>query len=311
MPAFSYRGLPHFVQWAGQKPRFCDVDPITHCLDPECVEHVINDQTTSILHVCNFNSPGEISKLSKLAGMYDIPIFLDSVYGMGCSYDGIRLGGFGQAEVYSLHATKLINGFEGGYITTNDDGLADILRWQRNFALPGLQPGKIDDKQYILGTNAKLNELHAAMALLSLKRIDEIIHHNKSRYMAYREIFKQIPGIRILPCDDNTGDKRNYQMVVIEVDSAWPLSRDQMLMLLKAEGCAINAYYSPPLHQSKYITSGFIDKLPVSEELSRRFLQLPVGQHVSINDVKAIGNLMEFVYENGRDISRKMKNFEY
>ena len=312
MPAFSYRGLPHFVKWAGQQPRYCDVDPVSHCLDPGCVEDMIDKQTTSILHVCNFNSPGDIAGLCEIAGKYDVPVFLDSVYAMGCSLNGVMLGGLGKAEVYSIHATKLLNGFEGGYITTDDDNLAELLRWQRNFALPGLQPDRYDGNQYILGINAKLNELHAAMALLSLRRIDEIIERNKRRYLAYCEIIAQIPGLKILPCNDSLADKRNYQMAVIEIGEEWPLSRDQIHVLLRAEGCAINPYYSPPLYRSASM-SGQPEtfSLPVTEKLSKRFLQLPVGEHVTVEDIHEIGHLLEFLHLNGAEIALRLNTLEH
>jgi len=306
MPAFSFRGLPHFAGWAGQVPRFCDVDPVTHCLDPARVESAINDRTTSILSVCNFNSPGFIDELSALGDRYHIPVFLDSVYGLGCSYKGVMLGRFGRAEVYSTHATKLLNGFEGGYITTDDDDLAEILRWQRNFAFPGLRPVALEESQYVLGMNAKLNELHAAMALASLERLDKTIAGNRLRYQAYCDVFGTIAGLTILSCGDVRGEKRNYEMVLVEFGEGWPLTRDEMLTILKAEGCAIGPYYSPPLHRTSH---GSPDQtLPVAEDLAQRFLQLPSGEQMSVEDVKVLGDLFRFLGRHGKSISTRLQS---
>lgn len=307
MPAFSYRGLPHFVQWAGQLPHFCDVDSVTHGLDPKAVEKSINKQTTSILAVCNFNSPGHLEELCEISDKHEIPLFLDSVYGLGCTNRGELLGGFAKAEVYSAHATKLLNGFEGGYITTNNDELADVLRWQRNFTLPGLRPEGISDYGQVLGVNAKLNELHAAMALLSLERLDDVIARNQQRYEAYRDILNAIPGLSILPCLDSETEKHNYQLVVAEVAEGWPFTRDETVKLLRSEGMAIGPYYSPSLHQSEHAPAGMpVPYLPVSEELSRRFFQLPVGELVSIDDIHRIGRFLVFINHNRERIMGRL-----
>ncbi len=246
MPAFSYRGLPHFARWAGQSPGFCDVDAATHTLDPADAAVRVTERTTSILAVCNFNSPGDIEALEDLSRRSGAPLIIDSVYGLGASHGGRTLGGFGAAEVFSTHATKLLNGFEGGYITTNDDDLAEALRWQRNFALPGLRPPGAD-LDHVLGMNAKLNEAHAAMALASLDGMDLVIEGNKARYQAYAAQLDQIPGLSLVACDDSR-DRRNFQLAVLDIQSPWPLDRDETLKLLRAEGAAVSGYYSPPLH---------------------------------------------------------------
>jgi dTDP-4-amino-4,6-dideoxygalactose transaminase len=311
MPAFSYRGLPHFAQWAGQMPRFCDVDPLTHGLDPQAVENCLSEATTAILVVCNFNSPGAIDELCALGQRHNIPVILDSVYGLGSSYKGRLLGGFADAEVFSTHATKLLNGFEGGYITTNNDELAATLRWQRNFSLHGLRPPAADKWPHALGVNAKLNELHAAMALLSLDRLAGVIERNKQRYEAYRAEIEDIDGVSLLPSLDDQTEKRNYEMAILDIDPGWPLTRDQLLAILKAEGAAISPYYSPPLHKSPHRPADMaVPDLPVSEQLATRYLQLPVGEQVSLDDIAQIGALLSFVHEQGAEIAGRLQSVE-
>ena len=308
MPAFSYRGLPHFAQWAGQLPRFCDVDPVSHTLDPVALERCVTDRTTSILAVCNFNSPGALDEIFAVGERRNVPVLIDSVYGLGSSYKGKLLGGFGHAEVYSMHATKLLNGFEGGYITTNDDGLAAQLRWQRKSALHGLRPPSTGGWDYVLGLNAKLNELHAAMALLSLDRLERVINRNRERYEAYRDALAPIHGVRLLPYLDSASERRNFQMAVIEVTDEWPLTRDDTLALLRAEGAAISPYYSPPLHKSPHAPTGIeVPDLPVSEHLATRFIQLPVGELVSREDISEIGSFLRFIRDNHTGVAACLK----
>jgi len=303
MPAFSYRGLPHFCQWAGQTPRFCDVDRRTHFLDVRAVEAAVSAVTTSILAVCNFNNPGDIEGVCAVGRRHGVPVFLDSVYAAGATHGGRMLGSFAHAEVFSLHATKLLNGFEGGYITTDDDDLDRLLRWQRNFALPGSRP-PVAGAESVLGLNAKLNEFHAALATLSVDRLDGIIARNRARYEAYCRGLARIPALSLIPYAE--GERANYQMAVVEIRAGWPLSRDETVALLRAEGAAISAYYSPPLHRSEHCPAGVATPaLPVAEELARNFVQLPVGELTTVADVDAICGLLAFVAENGAGAAKR------
>ena len=308
MPAFSYRGLPHFAQWAGQMPRFCDVEAGTHALDPRAVAAAIGPQTTSILGVCNFNAPGDLDGLCEVAERFGVPIVFDSVYAVGSTYRSIPLGGFGRAEVYSFHATKLLNGFEGGYVTTNDDDLAAVLRWQRDGARPTARPHALAANARVLGANARLNEIHAALARLALAEFDAIVDGNRRRLAAYREIVATIPGLELLPYPGEPEERRNYELVVADVGEPWPLTRDQTVVLLRAEGAAITAYYSPPLHRSVHAPPGIpIPDLPVSEALAERFIQLPVGALTSLEDIARLGELLAFVTGHGAEIRARLE----
>ncbi|MEK7996189.1 MAG: aminotransferase class I/II-fold pyridoxal phosphate-dependent enzyme [Planctomycetota bacterium] len=306
MPAFSFRGLPHFARWAGQQPRFCEVSVDTHTLDPRAVSEAIDSNVRAILAVCNCHSPGDIDGLSRVAAAQGIPILFDSVYAQGATYRGQVLGGFGAAEVYSLHATKLLNGFEGGYITTNNDDLAARLRWQREFCLPSIRPAGVAENENILGINAKLNELHAAMALLSLDHFDDIVAGNQQRFEAYAEVCSRLPGLRLVTAPE-TGERRNYALMIAETTPPWPLSRDQTVAILRAEGAAISPYYSPALHRSNQDSRNLpMPELPVTNALASRFLQLPGGELVSLDDVRAIGRLLEFLVENGTVVASRL-----
>ena len=301
MPAFTFRGLPHFAAWAGQTPRFADVDPITHTLTPQAVATAIGEHTTSILAVCNCQSPGDIAGLCAVAERHQLPIFFDSVYGLGSNYAGRRLGGFGRAEVFSLHASKLLNGFEGGYITTNDADLARLVRYQRNFCY-----GSDDDETAgrVIGLNAKLNELHAAMALLSLDRIDASIAANRERYETYVTACADIQGLRLLAYPEPAVAPSGYPLVIVELLPSWPLDRERMIALLRAEGAIIGPYYSPPLHRREGAPTP-TPSLPVTEDLARRFIQLPCGSLVSAADIDAIAGLLRFVAAHGAEIAAR------
>ncbi len=304
MPAFSFRGLPHFAQWAGQLPRFCDVDRTKHTLDANAVDSAISEQTTSILAVCNFNDPGDIEALCSVARYHNVPIFLDSVYAVGSTYQGRILGSFANAEVFSLHATKLLNGFEGGYITTDDDDLAKKIRWQRNFAPPGSCP-QMADTEHVIGLNTNLNEMHAAMAFLTIDKLKSIVARNYARYKAYQTGLAFVDGLTLVPYAE--GERMNHQLVVMEVESDWPLTRDQTVALLRAEGAAITAYYSPPLHLSEHCpTEMEVPRLPIAEELAEKFVQLPVGELTKVEDIRRICQFLFFIGECGPAVAERL-----
>lgn len=299
MPSFSYRGLPHFARWASQEPLFCEVDGDSHTLEPAAVAGALAPTVTSILAVANFNHSGDIAALEALASTSGTALFFDSVYAMGNTHGGRRMGGFGQAEVFSLHATKLLNGFEGGYVTTNDDSLAGSLRELRD-------GGGIDRDLPCAPLEARLNEMHAAMALLNLRRIDETIAANYARYEAYRRGLEDIPEISLVPYRSESGESSNYQMAVIEVAESSVLARDDLLGILRAEGMMISAYYSPPLHKAPGASGSATRSLPLTERLGQRYLQLPVGEKVSVGDISQVCGLIQFVLASAGSIASRL-----
>jgi dTDP-4-amino-4,6-dideoxyglucose len=290
IPAFGFRGLPHLARWADQTPRFCDVDPLTHGLDPQSVAAVIGRHTTAILGVCNFDSPGDIDELCEVAAAHRVPVLFRSANALGSTYRGRRLGGFGRAEVYSLHAAKLLNGFEGGYVTTDDDDLAAMLRSQRDF-----------------GLDERLTPAHAAMAYLGLDGLADVIARNERRFVAYEAVVAPLSGLGLLPRADARKERLNYQMVVLEVGQEWPLTRDQTAALLRAEGAAIRPYCSPALHLAfDYPARTTPPHLPMAEALATHFLHLPVGERVSLDDIERIGGRLAFVARHGGAIAALM-----
>jgi dTDP-4-amino-4,6-dideoxyglucose len=307
VPAFGFKGLPHFVRWAGLTPIYCDIEARSHGLDPEAVARAINSRTRAIVPVCNFNGPGPLDILLRLAGNRGIPVIVDSVDGVGATFQGTPMGSFGLAEVFSLHATKLINGFEGGYVTTNDDDIANALMLQRNFGIPTGGAHRSAKNESLLGLNAKLNELHAVMALLSLERVDDIIAANRRRWLAYAEAFQGLPGLRLVAYPPD--EKSAYRLVVVEIHPDWPLSRDATVALLRAEGILALPYFSPPLHRSPYCpTPSPMPSLPVTDELSGKMMQMPSGENVTDAAISAAAALLHFTARNAMAIHDALRS---
>lgn len=291
IPTFTYTGLPHIVRWAGQTPRFCDIDSGTHTLTAASVAAALRDDTLMVLGVHQANSPCPIEALSALCAERELALLFDAVHGLGASHRGRPIGGFGLAEVFSLHATKLLNGFEGGYITTDDDELAALLRRKRNFGYTG--ESSIDT----LGLNAKLNEVHAASALAALDDLPRVIARNHQRLQRYRDAFAGIAGLSWIAYPRQ--DASNAEFPLLRLAPDWPVSRDTLVAILRAEGALARPYYSPPLHLQD---DPHHPPLPVAEALSTCIVQMPTGESVGAGDIERLAELVRFVATHGEAI---------
>lgn len=299
MPSFTYRRMADIAAWVNLKPHFCEVEPATLAMSAATVRPCINVNTALILGVHPIVNCCDIDGLVALAKEKNIPLLFDSVESVYESTAGGKVGEFGNAEIFSLHASKFLNGFEGGYITTNDASLARQLALMRGFGFGGedniVVPG---------GMNAKLNEIHAAMTLASLDGVEEQVARNRQRYYTYRRLLPAIPGIRLLEFDER--HRAGYKNIVVELLDEWPLTRADTINILNAEKIIARAYYSPPLHR-KPMTYGYVPAdLPVTDRLAEKFLNLPCGHLVSNDDIADIVELLEFVSANADRINDRL-----
>ena len=192
VPSFTFIATAHALQWQEITPVFCDVDPATHNLDPTKVEAMITPRTTGIMGVHMWGRPCAIETLSEIAQRRGLKLMFDAAHAFGNSYKGRMIGNFGQAEVFSFHATKFFNTFEGGAVVTNDDELAAKIRLMTNFGFAGY------DNVIYVGTNGKMSEVSAAMGLTGLESLDEFIATNLHNYEAYRTGLQESPASRSL-----------------------------------------------------------------------------------------------------------------
>jgi dTDP-4-amino-4,6-dideoxygalactose transaminase len=285
VPSLTFVATAHALQWQQITPVFADVAPGTHHLDPDQVERVLTPRTTGIIGVHLWGQACDIEGLCELAHRRKLALMFDAAHAFGCSYDGKMIGGFGDCEVFSFHATKFFNSFEGGAVVTNNGDLADRMRLMRNFGFAGL------DKVVYIGTNGKMSEVCAAMGLTSLESVDEFIATNRRNYLAYRHALAGLPGIRLFNYDDS--EKCNYQYVVLEVDPARAgLTRDELLAVLVAENVNARRYFWPGCHRmepycSYYPNAGLL--LPETEHVAARLLSLPTGTTVNETIIDQIG----------------------
>lgn len=301
VPSFTFVATAHALQWQEITPVFCDVAPSSHHIDPRRVEALITPRTTGIIGVHVWGKSCDIDALTEIAQRRGLVLFFDAAHALGCSYKGRMIGGFGDAEVFSLHATKFINAFEGGVVTTNNGQLAEKMRYMRNFGFAGY-----DDVDYI-GTNGKMTEISAAMGLTSLESLDEIVKVNYQNYEAYQQGLANISGIKFFQYNDN--ERYNYQYIIIEVDeTVTGISRDLMVRILHAENVLARRYFYPGCHQMEPYRSYFPNAkllLPETEKLSNRVISLPTGTSINVEDVHLICKLIEHIVAQGEALSRQ------
>lgn len=288
VPSFTFIATAHALYWQGIRPVFCDVDPITHNIDPRAVEALITPATTGIIGVHVWGTPCDTDALEAIARRRNLSLIYDAAHAFGCARNGRRIGGFGQAEVFSFHATKFINSFEGGAIVTNDDAVAANVRLMHNFGFADY------DKVVVEGTNGKMNEVSAAMGLTSIEQMDVLMEINRRNYARYAQALQGIAGLNLLhfnPCHQN-----NHQYVVLEVDEAVTgISRDDLADVLWRENVLARRYFHPGCHRMEpYFT---LDpnagaRLPHTERLASQVLVLPTGSAVSLEEIDAVCELI-------------------
>jgi dTDP-4-amino-4,6-dideoxygalactose transaminase len=204
------------------------------------------------------------------------------------------IGGFGDAEVFSFHATKFINSFEGGAITTQDDALAARIRLMKNFGFSGY------DNVIYVGTNGKMPEISAAMGLTSLESLKQLIAVNREHYRRYRAGLRGIRGLSVLEHDEQ--EQSNFQYVVVEVDpDQLLLDRDQLVRLLHAENILARRYFFPGCHAMEPYRSQFPEarlRLPHTERLCTRVMTLPNGTSVRPEDIDTICSILRHCAAN-------------
>lgn len=280
IPSFTFVGTAHAMRWLGLEPVFCDVRPDTHTVDPASVERAITSRTSAILGVHLWGQPCDVIALEGLASAARLPLLFDAAHATGSYAGRVPVGSFGAAEVFSLHATKSINGVEGGVITTNDRELAAALRRDRNFGFVA------EDAVVGLGINAKMHELSAAVALANLEEYERLRDHNAALQRVYQDGLGDVAGIRFLKVNEGNAWSGHY--AVLEVDGP-ALDRDELCQVLRAEGVVARRYFTPGCHRTPPYDAGPPRApLPVTETLARTALQLPTGVQLTPRHAREI-----------------------
>lgn len=295
LPSYTFVATAQALLWQEITPVFADIDPVTHNLDPAAVERMITPRTSGIIGVHLWGRAAPVDELAEIARHRHLSLMFDSAHAFGASYRGRRVGAFGRAEVFSFHATKFFNTFEGGAITTNEDDLATTMRYMRNFGFAAY------DKAVHVGTNGKMPEICAAMGLVNLDALDAVVEANRAHHRAYRAALDAILGLRVLPYDPR--EQSNFQYVIVEVASEFATPRDRIVEALHAENILARKYFWPGCHNMRpfrdlYPHAGLL--LPNTAAVAERVIVLPTGTALPEDAVDVVAGVFRALAAPGQ-----------
>mgnify|MGYP000042662639 CR=1 FL=1 len=290
IPSFTYRRLADVVYWAGLIPVFVDIDAGDLAVSPRAVAQNIGDETALILAVHPLVNCCDVTAIMEVSRSSGVPVVFDAVESAHETYAGRRVGSFGGGEVFSMHASKLVNGLEGGYVCTNEAAFASALERYKTGA----------SVAFAGTTRRGLNGLphvgHAAFALAGLDELAGNVSHNQSIYNCYRKHLSDKAGIRLLEFDEK--EQTSYKNIVIEVRENFPVTRDALLASMNLESILARKYYYPPLHKKRFSYPAIIRDMTQTEFAESRYLNLPCGSRVTEQDVHTVCDFIDFVAEN-------------
>ena len=291
MPSFTFlaSGLP--VLWNNLTPMFADIDPHTYCLDPKAVEKLINKKTAAIFATHVFGAPAEVEKLQALARKHKLKLVFDAAHAFGSSHQGLPVGGFGHAEVFSLSPTKVLTAGEGGIVATNDKALATFVKAGRNYGDMGQ-----NDITHV-GLSARMPELSAGLGLRSLRKLDANLKRRRAA-AAYLigELAKTEPNLHFQKIP--AGAETTFKDFSVYVDpKTLGYTRDDLHDYFASRGVTTRKYFYPPLHKMKAYRGARKGSLAVTERITKNVLSLPMYAHLTKADMDRIIRVFkEFVH---------------
>lgn len=283
---FTFASTTHAIVRNGLTPVFCDVNEVDYTIDVSKLEALITPKTVAIIPVHVYGNICDVDAIKKIADAHGIKVIYDAAHAFGVSYNGVNVANFGEASMFSFHATKVFNTIEGGAITFSDDSLEQVLYDMKNFGIRG------PESVAYVGGNAKMNEFQAAMGICNLRHIEEEIEKRKRVVEHYRERLGGVRGIKL--CADQQGVKSNYAYFPVVFDG-YRYSRDEIFENLKANDIVARKYFYPLTNSFECyenLPTAGIEKTPVAAYIADRVLTLPLFADLDFADVDRICDII-------------------
>jgi dTDP-4-amino-4,6-dideoxygalactose transaminase len=280
---FSYVATTSSIVWEGCTPVFVDIDSDSYNIDPKKIERAITPETSGILATHCFGNPCEIAQIQDIADKHGLKVIYDAAHCFGTKYKGRSIFDYGDVSVTSFHSTKLFHTIEGGAVFTKDPGLLKKMAYMRNFGHDG------PDKFYGLGINGKNSEFHAAMGLVNLKYVSEILASRKRQALYYQKI---LGGLRVKFIQLLESNGYNYSYFPILFESEEDLKRTKSE--LEKHEIFPRRYFYPSLSDLNYVKGSS----PVSDDVASRVICLPLYFDLTHEEQDMIARLMLRVQNN-------------
>lgn len=282
---FTFVSTTHAILRNHLKPVFCDVKECDGTIDETKIEGLITDKTVAILPVHVYGNVCNVEEIKKIADRFKLKVIYDAAHTFGVRYKGVGIGNFGDASIFSFHATKVFNTVEGGAVTFSDSKLYDKLYNLKNFGIRG------EESVVEVGTNAKMNEFCAIMGLCNLKHIKKSIYKRKLRYDAYTEKLKDIKGISFFR--ERAGVEKNYSYFPILVKKDYVMSRDGLFNHLKNNKIFSRKYFYPLTSEQFFLRNKYSDIiLEHAKKISEQVLTLPLYEELEFEVIEKISGLL-------------------
>jgi len=298
LPSFTFSATAHAVAWVGGRPVFAEIDRDSITLDPaDAADQVAASGSAALMATHVYGTPCDVERLQEVAERAGVPLVYDAAHGLGSRRNGRPIGSFGTAEVFSLSPTKVVTGGEGGLIATHDEGLAQACRLGRDYGNPG------DYDCLFPGLNARMSELHAAVALASLSAVEARVAKRGEMVRAFHAATSGLPGLRFPVVA--AGDVSTYKDLTLIVEPAeFGLDTVQLATALRAEGIDSRRYFFPPVHRQKAYADLPRDReLPITDEVADRVLTLPLWSHMTEGVVRQIADAVIRVQARSRKVA--------
>lgn len=279
---FTFASTTHAIVRSGLTPVFCDIDPLTYTIDSNKIEELVTDKTSAILPVHVYGNICNVEAIDKIAKRYKLKVVYDAAHAMGVEYCNSGIAAYGDASVFSFHATKVFNTIEGGAVCSRNQNLYDKLYALKNFGITteGVVTG--------IGANAKMNEFQAAMGLCNLRYLEEYIGKRKKIFEWYKERLDGISGLTLQ--QEQIYVKSNYAYFPIVVDGElFGEDRNSITDRLESKNIFARKYFYPLTSSFACYRNEFeIQSTPIAEEIAEKVLTLPLYPDLPEKDVDMI-----------------------
>ena len=283
---FTFASTTHAIVRNRLVPVFCDINDADYTIDVTKIEELVTEKTCAILPVHVYGNLCNIDEIQRIATQYNLKVIYDAAHAFGVTKNGINVSKFGDASMFSFHATKVFNTIEGGAVTFSDDSYVQLMNDLKNFGIRG------PEEVAYVGGNAKMNEFLAAMGLCNLRHVHDEISKRKTIVDHYRKRLHDVSGLKI--CYDQLGVKHNYAYFPIVFDG-YKYTRDEVYERLKQNNIIARKYFYPLTNAfqcyENYPTAGAW-KTPVAKYIAERILTVPLYSDLSIADVNRICDII-------------------
>lgn len=278
---FTFVSTTHAIVRNHLKPVFCDVKPEDGTIDETKIEELITENTVAIVPVHVYGNVCNVEAIQHIAEKYNIKVIYDAAHAFGVTYKDKGIGNFGDASVFSFHATKVYNTIEGGAVAFSDHKLYEKLYNLKNFGI------RNEELVVAVGANAKMNEFCAIMGLCNLKHLDQTFENRKYKYEYYMEKLSKIEGIRFFAQKEYA--TVNYAYFPIVIENKYGITRDELYDQLHKENIYARKYFYPiTADQACFRNKYRKNDLEVARDLSKKILILPFYEEIENANIDKI-----------------------